>query len=123
MRFNRAIAQVHDLANKVSAAVGSVETPEISDDLRFAFREAGDIMVQLFAPMMPHLAEECWARLGHKVPVAETAWPIAEPALVVEDVISLPVQVNGKKRGDLVIERAADHAAIEAARLGVGFCA
>jgi leucyl-tRNA synthetase len=115
LRFNRAIAQVHDLANKVSAAVGAVETPEIADDLRFAFREAGDIMVQLFAPMMPHLAEECWARLGHKVLVAETPWPIAEPALVVEDVISLPVQVNGKKRGDLVIDRDADHAAIEAA--------
>jgi leucyl-tRNA synthetase len=121
LRFNRAIAQVHDLANKVSAAVGAVETPEISDDLRFAFREAGDIMVQLFAPMMPHLAEECWARLGHKQPVAETPWPIAEPALVVEDVISLPVQVNGKKRGDLVIDRTADQAAIEAAVLALDF--
>ncbi len=121
LRFNRAIAQVHDLANKVSAAVGAVETPEIAEDLRFAFREAGDIMVQLFAPMMPHLAEECWARLGHKRPVAETPWPIAEPALVVEDVISLPVQVNGKKRGDLVIDRNADQAAIEAAVLALDF--
>jgi leucyl-tRNA synthetase len=121
LRFNRAIAQVHDLANKVSAAVGGIEIPEIADDLRFAFREAGNIMVQLFAPMMPHLAEECWARLGHTVPVAETAWPIAEPALVVEDMISLPVQVNGKKRGDLTIERTADNAAIEAAVLALEF--
>jgi leucyl-tRNA synthetase len=121
LRFNRAIAQIHDLANKVSASVGAVESPEIPDDLRFAFREAGDIMVSLFAPMMPHLAEECWARLGHKGLVAEAAWPIAEPDLIVEDMISLPVQVNGKKRGDLSIERTADQAAIEAAVLALDF--
>jgi len=121
LRFNRAIAQIHDLANKVSAAVGAIETPDIPADLRFAFREAGDIMVSLFAPMMPHLAEECWARLGHAGLVAEAAWPIAEPALTVEDVISLPVQVNGKKRGDIVIEREAHQAAIEAAVLALDF--
>jgi leucyl-tRNA synthetase len=119
LRFNRAIAQIHDLANKLSAAVGMVDSPEIPDDLRFAFKEAGDILVCLFAPMMPHLAEECWARLGHKGFVAEAAWPVAEPALTVEDVINLPVQVNGKKRGDLTIDRAADEAAIIAAAVAL----
>jgi len=119
LRFNRAIAQIHDLTNKLSAAVGAVESPGLPDDLRFAFKEAGDILVCLFAPMMPHLAEECWARLGHDGLVAEAAWPVAEPALTVEDVISLPVQVNGKKRGDLTIDRAADEAAIIAAAVAL----
>jgi leucyl-tRNA synthetase len=119
LRFNRAIAQIHDLTNKLSAAVGAVDSPKIPDDLRFAFKEAGDILVCLFAPMMPHLAEECWSRLGHEGLVAEAAWPVAEPALTVEDVISLPVQVNGKKRGDLTIDRAADEPAIVAAAVAL----
>jgi leucyl-tRNA synthetase len=119
LHFNTAIAQVHDLANKLSAAIGAIETASTADDLRFAFREAAEILVRCFAPMMPHLAEECWARLGHESFVAEAPWPVADRALVVEDRIGLPVQVNGKKRADLVIERAADNAAIEAAALAL----
>ncbi len=119
MRFNRAIAHIYDLANKLSAAIGAVEDPAIPPDLAFAFREAADIFVCLFAPMMPHLAEECWARLGHQTMVAEAAWPIADEALIVEDTMTLPVQVNGKKRADLVIERAANNAAIEQAVLAL----
>jgi leucyl-tRNA synthetase len=119
LRFNRAIAQVYDLSNKLSAAMGDIETPSIPADLRHAFREAADIFVRLFAPMMPHLAEESWARLGHATLVAEAPWPVAEKSLIVEDMIGLPVQVNGKKRGDLVIERNADAAAIEKAALAL----
>jgi leucyl-tRNA synthetase len=119
LHFNTAIAQVHDLANKLSAAIGAIETASIGDDLRFAFREAAEILVPAFAPMMPHLAEECWARLGHAGFVAMAAWPVADRALVVEDTIGLPVQVNGKKRADLVIDRAADDAAIESAALAL----
>jgi leucyl-tRNA synthetase len=119
LRFNRAVAQIYDLANKLSAAVGAVESPEIGDDLRFAFREAADIFVQLFAPMMPHLAEESWVRLGHATLVAEAPWPIADHSLIVENMMSLPVQVNGKKRADLVIERDADAAAIEKAAVAL----
>ncbi|HTJ02692.1 MAG TPA: class I tRNA ligase family protein, partial [Methylovirgula sp.] len=87
--------------------------------LAYAFREAADIFVQLFAPMMPHLAEECWARLGHQTLVAESAWPIAEKSLIVEDTMELPVQVNGKKRADISIARTADTATIEAAVLAL----
>jgi leucyl-tRNA synthetase len=115
LRFNRAVAQLYDLANKLSAAIGAIESPDIGDDLRFAVREAANIFVQLFAPMMPHLAEESWARLGHKGLVAEAPWPVADRSLIVENTISLPVQVNGKKRADLVIARDADAAAIEQA--------
>ncbi len=119
LHFNTAIAQVHDLANKLSAAIGAIESAEIGADLRVAFREAAEILVPCFAPMMPHLAEECWARLGHTSFVAMAPWPVADRALVVEDTIGLPVQVNGKKRADLVIDRAADDAAIEAAALAL----
>ena len=119
LRFNRAIARIYDLVNKLTAAIGAIETPDIGDDLRFAFREVADILVQLFAPMMPHLAESCWAELGHTGLVAEAAWPVGDPALVVEDVIVLPVQINGKKRADLTIGRTAAQAEIEAAVLGL----
>jgi leucyl-tRNA synthetase len=119
LRFNRAIAQVYDLSNKLSAALGAIETPSVGADLRYAFREAADIFVRLFAPMMPHLAEESWARLGHATLVADTPWPVAEKSLIVEDMIGLPVQVNGKKRADLMIERTADAAAIEKAALAL----
>ena len=119
LRFNRAVSRVYDLANKLSAAIGAIETPEIGDDLRFAFREAADILVQLFAPMMPHLAESCWKAIGHEDLVAETAWPVANPALVKEDMIILPVQVNGKKRADVSVSREAKTDEIEAATLAL----
>jgi leucyl-tRNA synthetase len=69
--------------------------------------------------MMPHLAEECWALLGHADLAAEQAWPIADRELVVEDTIEIPVQVNGRKRADLVVGRDADKVAIEEAALAL----
>ncbi|MFZ0507273.1 MAG: leucine--tRNA ligase, partial [Methylocella sp.] len=119
LRFNRAVAQVHDLANKLSAAIGAIETTNTGEDIRAAFREAAEILVLMIAPMMPHLAEECWALLGHADLAAEAAWPVADRALVVEDTIALPVQVNGRKRADLVVARGAGRAAIEAAALAL----
>ena len=62
----------------------------IRQDYAMAF-ETADILVQLFHPMMPHLAEECWAALGHHTLVAEAHWPEVEPALLVEDTVTLPV--------------------------------
>jgi leucyl-tRNA synthetase len=119
LRFNRAVAQIHDLANKLSAAIGAIESENIGADIRATFREAADIMVLMVAPMMPHLAEECWAALGHADLAAGAEWPIAERALVVEDTIAYPVQVNGRKRADLVVARDAGNAAIEAAALAL----
>ncbi|HWX14795.1 MAG TPA: class I tRNA ligase family protein, partial [Methylocella sp.] len=119
LRFNRAVAQVHDLANKLSAAIGAVESENIAPEIRAAFREAADILVLMVSPMMPHLAEECWALLGHADLAAEQAWPIADRELVVEDTIEIPVQVNGRKRADLVVRRDADKVAIEEAALAL----
>ena len=75
--------------------------------------------MQLLAPMMPHLAEECWRALGAKGLVAEAPWPVLDRSLLVEDAITLPVQVNGKKRADVTVARDADQAAIEAAVLSL----
>ena len=69
--------------------------------------------------MMPHLAEECWAVLGHKTLVAEAAWPAVERALLIEDTMTLPVQVNGKKRDEVTVARNATNAEIEAAVLAL----
>jgi leucyl-tRNA synthetase len=119
LRFNRCVAHVYELTNALTDALDEIETAAVSAALGAAFGEAADILVQLFAPMMPHLAEECWADLGQGSPVAEAPWPVADRTLVIEDMLSLPVQVNGKKRADLVIERNADQAAIEAATLAL----
>ena len=87
--------------------------------LRSAFAEAGDILVQCFAPMMPHLAEECWEALGHKTFVAQSPWPVVDRSLIVSTHVTYVAQVNGKKRGELTIERDADAKRVESAALAL----
>ena len=67
--------------------------------------------------MMPHLGEECWARLGYNTLLVDQPWPKADAAMLVDDTIVIAVQVNGKRRDELRIDRAADAATIEAAAL------
>jgi leucyl-tRNA synthetase len=118
LRFNRCVAHIYEFANALSAAIGDVATPaDLTADFAWAVGEAADILVQLFAPMMPHLAEECWAALGHKTLVSMQPWPEVEPALLVENTITLPVQINGKKRADVTVPRDAGNSDIEAAVL------
>jgi len=116
-RFNVGIATIYELVNALSAVVGEVEQTAIPDDLRFAFAEAADILVQCFAPIMPHLAEECWAVLGHETLVAQSPWPQVDRMLIVATHVTMPVQVNGRKRADLTIERDADAKTVEIAAL------
>jgi len=118
LRFNRCVAHIYEFANTLSDAIGSAETAP-SPDFAWALREAGDILVCLFHPMMPHLAEECWAALGHKTLISAEAWPQVEPALLVENTITLPVQINGKKRADVTVARDAEREDIETAVLAL----
>ena len=67
------------------------------------------------APFAPHFAEECWERLGHRTTIFDSAWPNYDPALTIEDTITVAVQVNGKTRGSVTIARGADEAAVRAA--------
>jgi leucyl-tRNA synthetase len=118
LRFNRCVAHIYECANALSDAIGAAEAAP-APDFAWALRESGDILVRLFHPMMPHLAEECWAALGHKDLVSTEAWPQVEPDLLVENTMTLPVQINGKKRADVTVARDAGNDAIEAAVLAL----
>ena len=119
LRFNTAIAEIRKLSNALSDAIGEVEEGGVDAGLAFAFREGGDVLVNLFAPMMPHLAEECWHALGHPSPIAEASWPVADVALATNDSVTLPIQINGKKRAEITVDRGADNATVEAAVLAL----
>ena len=68
-------------------------------------REALETLVQTVGPMAPHLGEEAWAELGHSTLLADQPWPEADPALVVDDTVTVAVQVNGKTRGTIDLKR------------------
>jgi leucyl-tRNA synthetase len=115
--FNKAVARLYELVNALAPRVQALATA--NDAEKGALRDAFDKLVVMVAPMMPHLAEECWAVLGGEGMVANQPWPKFDAALTVDDEITLPVQVNGKKRGDLTIARDADQSAVEAAALAL----
>jgi leucyl-tRNA synthetase len=115
LRFNRAVAQLYELANILSAAADG-ERPAEYD---WALREAVEALVLMLGPMMPHLAEECWQALGHESLVAETGWPEVETGLLSVDTVLLPVQVNGKKRAELTVAVDAPPKEVEAAALAL----
>jgi leucyl-tRNA synthetase len=120
LRFNVALAKIYELVNSLGSAVANERVTLASDTAAAAaLREALEILVQLMAPMTPHLAEECWTVLGRDGLVARATWPTVESGLLIEDVVTLPVQVNGKKRADVTVPRDADGAAVEAAVLAL----
>ncbi len=115
LHFNVCLAHIREFTNALADTLGRPARP--APDLVWAIREAAVILVQLFAPMMPHLAEECWGVLGQSGLVSEADWPKIERDLLVEDSVTLVVQVNGKKRGDVTVARNAQNPEIEAAVL------
>ena len=118
LRFNTAIAKIYAFVGALADVVDDPAKPLNKDPAVIAAaREAFDILAILISPMMPHLAEQCWQALGHKGLVSEAQWPKIEADLLVDDTITLPVQVNGKKRGDVTVGRNAANAEIEAAVL------
>ena len=120
LHFNVCVAHIYEFANALGAAIGDIDGEDkLTPDLRWAMREAADILVQLFNPMMPHLAEECWAALGHTTLAAEARWPAVEGELLIENTVTLPVQINGKKRADVTVARDAKTADVEAAVLAL----
>ncbi len=120
LQFNVSIAHIHEFAASLQAALAATRSNGgVPAELAWAIREAAEILVQLFHPMMPHLAEECWTALGHPTLVAAAPWPAIEADLLVEETITLPVQVNGRKRADVTVARNADKADIESAVLAL----
>ena len=108
LQFNKAVARLYEL-------VGALERSTAGPS-----RCAGVItLVQLVGPMAPHLAEEAWALLGQDGLVCDAAWPIANPALLVDDEVTIAVQVNGKLKGDFTAAKGSDKAVLEGAALAL----
>jgi leucyl-tRNA synthetase len=116
LRFNVAVARIYELTNAVTAAVSSSQKDAM---LRQAIDETLRLLVLMLAPMMPHLAEECWSALGNSGLVALAAWPETDPALLTEDTVTYPIQINGKKRAELTIATDASQADVEKATLAL----
>jgi leucyl-tRNA synthetase len=108
--FNVGIARMNELANALRKAETST-APGIAT----ARREAMRLFAQIAAPFAPHIAEEAWSRIGGTGLVATAKWPMPDPALLVSDTVTLPVQINGKRRAEIVVPASADPAAVEAA--------
>ena len=106
LAFNKAVARIYELTSAIEKAAPSA-------DRNAAIRTA----LLLAAPMMPHLAEEGWAALGQAGLVADAPWPEADPALLVEDEVTIAVQHMGKLRDTLAAPKGAPREALEALAL------
>jgi leucyl-tRNA synthetase len=106
LTFNKAVARLYELVNAVEKAAPSRSR---SNAIR--------TMVRIVAPMVPHIAEEAWAALGQEGLVADAAWPEVDPALLVDDEVTIAVQVNGKLRDTLVMPKGTPKEEVEAAAL------
>ncbi|WP_416407730.1 leucine--tRNA ligase [Agrobacterium rosae] len=115
LAFNKAIARIYELVNTLAGPFADIANGGKPDDVKAAARDAAEILIRLIAPMTPHLAEECWTTLGNDGLVAQSPWPVFVPALIEENDVVMPVQINGKKRGELTIARDADQDAVKAA--------
>lgn len=105
LRFNTAIAKITELNNELTKLGGP--TP----------REVAEPLVLMLAPLVPHVAEELWARLGHDTSVVYETFPAADPSLLVDDTVEVPVQVNGKVRARVTVAAGADDDAMRQAAL------
>jgi leucyl-tRNA synthetase len=120
LRFNTAIAKLYAFVGALQEIADKPDATLAKDPVHAAAaREAFDILVRMIAPMMPHLAEECWSALGHQGLVSVAPWPQIQPDLLEDDTITLPVQVNGRKRADVTVPRDAKNPEIEAAVLAL----
>ena len=98
--FNKAVARVRELTNLLEDLDGARDG--------WVLREGLETVARLIGPMMPHLAEELWQRLGHETLVAETPWPEVDDSLLEEDTVTVAVQVNGKLRGTVRLPKDSD---------------
>ncbi|HBU04103.1 MAG TPA: hypothetical protein DEA70_06415 [Acidimicrobiaceae bacterium] len=100
LRYNTAIAKLTELNNEVTKAEGP--TPQV----------VADAMVRMLSPLVPHMAEELWSKLGGAGSVVWAAFPVADESLLVDDRVELPVQVNGKVRGRVEVAPGADETTV-----------
>ncbi|MEJ2121651.1 MAG: leucine--tRNA ligase [Alphaproteobacteria bacterium] len=117
--FNRAVAKIRALTNAVGNAVSTFGSDLSAPGRAWALREALETAVRLMNPMVPHLAESLWETLGHDVALTEMNWPVADAALLQQDIVTIAVQVNGKLRGTLDLPRGVEKDEAEKAALAL----
>jgi leucyl-tRNA synthetase len=101
--FNAAIAKLYGFTGVLQKSTAGYA----------AQHEAIKTLAQLMAPMTPHLAEEIWFHQGGEGLIANAPWPVADPGMMVEDSVTLPIQINGKRRGEITVSKDLDKTAIE----------
>jgi leucyl-tRNA synthetase len=101
--FNAAIAKLYGFTNTLSKSKASAAVQ----------KQAIKTLAQLMSPMTPHLAEDIWAHQGGEGLIANAAWPVADESMLVEDSVTLPIQVNGKRRGEITVAKDLDKAEVE----------
>jgi leucyl-tRNA synthetase len=111
--FNRAVARIYELVNRLATLSQDTEAEA------WVRREGFDVAVRLIGPMMPHLGEELWQRLGNETLLTDTPWPEPDPALLVQDTVTIAVQVKGKLRATIDLPRDIDRKDAENAALAL----
>jgi leucyl-tRNA synthetase len=106
LSFNKAVAKIYELVAAIEKAPPSASRAN-----------ATRVLMRLVAPMVPHVAEEAWAAAGHDGLVADAVWPEVDAACLVEDEVTIAIQINGKLRDTLTLPKGSDRADIEAAAL------
>ncbi|MBT8415565.1 MAG: class I tRNA ligase family protein, partial [Boseongicola sp.] len=101
--FNAAIAKLYAFTNALQKSKAS--TP--------AKRNAAMALAQLMSPFTPHLSEEVWSMLGGEGLIANAPWPVADESLLVEDTVTMPIQINGKRRAEISVPKDMDKAEVE----------
>ena len=120
LKFNTAVAKIYSYVSVLNEVISDpLGNYAVDPGYGAATREGLEALVKMIAPFVPHLAEECWVALGHGSLVAEARWPATEAELLRRDTVTLPIQINGKKRDDIVVPRAATPAEVEAAVLAL----
>jgi leucyl-tRNA synthetase len=101
--FNKAIAALYGFTNTIAKANASTPT----------MKEAIRTLAQLMSPMTPHIAESIWTYQGGAGLCAQAPWPKADPALLVDDTVTLPIQINGKRRAEISVPKDMPAAEVE----------
>ena len=101
--FNAAIAKLY-------AFTSALQKSKATTDTR---REAAKTLAQLMSPFTPHLSEEVWEMLGGAGLIANAPWPVADESLLVEDSVTMPIQINGKRRSEISVPKDMDKSEVE----------
>jgi leucyl-tRNA synthetase len=108
-QMNKAVARIREFSNAIEKFIK--DSGDLSNSA--VLRESFETLVQMFAPMMPHLAEELWHLLGHTEIIYNQPWPKVDESLLAGETVTIGVQVNGKVRAQITLPKDADKAAFE----------